>query len=78
MSYSILICPNCHGYKIVSKPPWIAGDVLTWADSNAGPYPCPTCLGQGFIKILNDTIEDYKNKCCCMGRISISPSTQGG
>lgn len=38
-------CPVCDGSGLVSRPPWVAGDRLTWADTSTGPYTCPTCHG---------------------------------
>lgn len=44
------LCPNCHGQKTVSKPPWIAGDQEVWSAANASDlYPCPTCDGKGYL-----------------------------
>lgn len=43
------LCPNCQGQKIVSKPPWVAGDQDSWTSSSTGTYPCPTCMGKGYI-----------------------------
>lgn len=43
------LCPNCHGQKTVSKPPYIAGDQETWTAGDSKLYPCPTCNGMGYI-----------------------------
>ena len=43
-------CPVCDGTGLVSRPPHIAGDVETWADSSTAPYPCKACGGQGYIE----------------------------
>lgn len=46
----IVLCPNCHGQKTVSRPPWLAGDQKTWASSNPlATYPCPTCNAKGYL-----------------------------
>ena len=42
-------CPVCDGTGLVSRPPWIAGDVTEWVDSSCGPYPCKTCNGVGIL-----------------------------
>lgn len=46
---TVVLCPNCHGQKTVSKPPWIAGDQTSWASDNVNLYPCPTCSGTGVV-----------------------------
>lgn len=43
------LCPRCHGQKTTIKPPWIAGDVISWTSTNLELYECPTCEGKGFI-----------------------------
>lgn len=50
-------CPKCDGQGIVSKPPWVAGDVTTWVSSSAA-YPCSACNGSGLLfykDILNES-----------------------
>jgi len=42
-------CPVCDGTGLVSRPPHIAGDQLTWSDSGAGPYQCRRCGGTGTV-----------------------------
>jgi hypothetical protein len=37
-------CPKCDGQGIVSKPPWIAGDVYEWSDT-VGQHQCNVCNG---------------------------------
>lgn len=44
-------CPTCHGHGTVQKPPWIAGDQMTWASNEMELYPCPSCNGNGFVLI---------------------------
>ena len=41
-------CPVCDGQGIISKPPWVAGDVNQWT-SNQIAYPCKSCNGSGII-----------------------------
>lgn len=38
-------CPVCDGTGLVSRPPWVAGDVNRWLSSSAGPWPCQCCVG---------------------------------
>ena len=42
-------CPVCHGATIVSRPDWIAGDVLSWVSNNTQTYPCKACSGTGIV-----------------------------
>lgn len=56
---SISLCPNCGGQKIVSKPPYIAGDVNAWVSSGTPTYPCPTCDGRGWIQVDSVLQEDF-------------------
>jgi hypothetical protein len=42
-------CPVCQGTGIVSRPPWIAGDIGEWTDSGNNTYPCKACDGKGVI-----------------------------
>jgi predicted CxxxxCH...CXXCH cytochrome family protein len=42
------LCPKCHGQGIVSKPPWIPGEVETWTDSHTS-YKCNMCNGLGYL-----------------------------
>jgi RecJ-like exonuclease len=46
-------CPACYGTGLVSRPPWVAGDVDNWVDYQCGPYPCRSCDGKGVL-IVND------------------------
>ena len=41
-------CPVCNGTGIVSRPPWIAGDVTEWC-SGGTQYACKACQGKGVI-----------------------------
>lgn len=45
------LCPNCNGQGTVSRPPWVAGDQMTWVSSGTGFYTCPTCKGFGYIMV---------------------------
>jgi hypothetical protein len=42
-------CPVCDGTGLVSRPPWIAGDLQEFSTSSAGPWPCKRCAGVGTI-----------------------------
>lgn len=44
------ICPKCNGQGIVSKPPWIAGDVNQWT-SDLASYQCDLCGGVKVIQM---------------------------
>lgn len=43
------VCPKCDGQGIVSKPPYVPGDIQSWSAANAGPYKCPVCNGNKLI-----------------------------
>lgn len=42
------MCPKCNGQGIVSKPPYIAGDVYHWSGS-ASSFTCDVCNGAKII-----------------------------
>lgn len=42
------ICPKCNGQGMVSKPPYIAGDVYEWSSSDAS-FACNVCNGAKII-----------------------------
>lgn len=42
-------CPVCNGHGTVSRPPWVAGDQLTWPVGGTGSYPCRACAGSGIV-----------------------------
>lgn len=44
---TVMLCPNCHGQKTVSKPPWMA-------------YPCPTCSASGFLWSINVEAQEVE------------------
>lgn len=48
-------CPVCNGTGLVSRPPYVAGDVEQWVSDQAN-HPCRPCAGSGIIwsKPLND------------------------
>lgn len=41
-------CPVCNGQGIVSRPPYIAGDIYTWTSSQAS-WVCKACEGKGIV-----------------------------
>jgi len=43
------LCPKCDGQGIVSKPPNINGDQITWTASQTS-FTCRVCEGKGIIK----------------------------
>jgi hypothetical protein len=43
------LCPKCNGQGIVSKPPWIAGDVNQWMSDSAA-YECDVCNGKKIVE----------------------------
>lgn len=51
-------CPACNGHGKVSRPPWVAGDVLTWEASTASSYPCQACFGSGIVWQVVEEDED--------------------
>lgn len=42
------LCPKCNGQGIVSKPPWVAGDVYEWS-STQSQFTCDVCNGAKII-----------------------------
>ena len=45
------LCPKCNGQGQVSKPPYIAGDVLEWSSSSC-IFPCDVCNGNKIIPMF--------------------------
>jgi len=41
-------CPKCDGQGIVSKPPWVAGDVHQWSSTQT-TFQCDVCHGEKII-----------------------------
>ena len=41
-------CPKCDGQGIVSRPPWIAGDVYEWSSTSVS-HQCNVCNGKMII-----------------------------
>ena len=42
-------CPACDGTGLVSRPPWIAGDVNIYSTDGTGSYSCRACSGSGIL-----------------------------
>jgi len=42
-------CPVCNGTGLVSRSPWVIGDIPGWSNAEAGLYPCQACGGRGMI-----------------------------
>jgi hypothetical protein len=42
------LCPKCKGQGFVSKPPYVAGDIDTWASSDSS-FACDVCNGNKII-----------------------------
>ena len=42
------LCPKCNGQGIVSKPPYVAGDVHEWSSTSA-TFTCDVCNGAKII-----------------------------
>ncbi len=45
-------CPVCDGAGHVSRPPWVPGDMTTWASSSTQTYPCHACGGLGLLTTI--------------------------
>lgn len=43
------ICPKCHGQGTTNKPPWVAGDQMTWDSTTAMNHICNVCNGAKII-----------------------------
>lgn len=42
-------CPVCQGSCLVSRPPYVAGDVDSWITSTTVVYECKACNGTGIV-----------------------------
>lgn len=47
-SISYQLCPKCNGQGIVSKPPYVAGDVYEWSSTQSS-FTCDVCNGSKII-----------------------------
>lgn len=44
-------CPKCDGQGMVSKPPYVAGDVFEWTSSSV-THTCDICNGSKIIPMF--------------------------
>jgi len=49
----VQLCPKCNGQGIVSKPPYVPGDVFEWASTSTS-FPCDVCRGNKTISVPGD------------------------
>lgn len=42
-------CPVCNGTGIVSRPPYVAGDIQFWSSTETVTYGCRACHGSGIV-----------------------------
>ncbi len=51
------LCPKCNGQGIVSKPPYVPGDVHQWSSTTQSAFICNLCGGTmkiaRLVSILN-------------------------
>ena len=47
------LCPKCNGQGIVSRPPWVPADVLTWSSSQS-TFQCDVCNGAKILYVPDD------------------------
>lgn len=52
-------CPACDGTGLRIRPPWVAGDQVSWVSSGTGPYPCAPCNGTGLLWAWDGTWEAH-------------------
>ncbi len=45
------LCPKCNGQGILSKPPYIAGDVNQWSSSSTS-FTCDVCNGSKILPMF--------------------------
>ncbi len=51
-------CPKCDGQGIVSKPPYVPGDVTQWSATSTS-FPCDVCNGLKIITGPPVTYEEH-------------------
>jgi len=42
-------CPVCDWAGLVSRPPWVPGDIRTWDATMITDYECPACKGEKIV-----------------------------
>ena len=53
------ICPKCGGQGVMSKPPWIAGDVNEWSSTSC-THICDVCNGSKIIQRPEDSMVAHE------------------
>lgn len=55
-------CPVCDGTGFVSRPPYLPGDVDTWASHGIYCYTCKLCDGGGIVwgGTQNENLEGFE------------------
>ena len=61
-------CPVCEGTGLVSRPPGVAGDQMTWDDNGTSPYNCGPCKGTGVLWEEDAKQGEYDHAKCCENR----------
>ena len=46
-------CPVCDGTGLLSRPPYVAGDVEIFTSGSSGPWKCEKCDGNGMLILLS-------------------------
>lgn len=54
---TLQLCPKCNGQGIVSKPPYVPGDVNQWIDTEVS-HQCNLCNGEMVIEVDNAVDDD--------------------
>jgi hypothetical protein len=55
------LCPKCNGQGIVSKPPYIAGDVHEWASASI-TFTCDVCNGAKVLYATPQPVEQLSDE----------------
>ncbi len=55
------VCPKCIGQGIVSKPPYVAGDVHSWASTSMS-FTCDVCNGSKVIIMAKANHNKYSDQ----------------
>jgi hypothetical protein len=68
---SRVVCPTCHGFRVIVCPT-CRGSRGVPSPFGGMPGPCPTCSGQGYVKIGKDGAS------ACTFRFPLSPGAPFG
>lgn len=49
----VQLCPKCKGQGIVSRPPWVPADALTWLATQS-TFQCDVCNGAKIFYVPDD------------------------